>query len=451
MKAVFKGVFLLNGDFDGAKAQAALAAGEADAITFGRTFLANPDLPRRIKEAAPLNKDDKSTWYTQGREGYLDYPALDGGTGGAGAPQRYLRYSPDVETIQPDEAQAIDGIIRAMTKQSTIVAQREHDHAVRASHAKSTGLAVGEMTILPNLPTELAQGLFAKSGSYKVAVRFAQGPGETLPDKVSTHRGMAIKVFGVEGEKLPGHSDETQDFVPATGATFPSGTAQKFLKDEKQILTATGLPAGIQTGLKSAVSAIMRNANLLLQAIGSGSSKAGFFGHPFTPPLSDSYHSQAPIRYGDYVAKIAAFPVTPAMKALAGTRVDVKKDPDGFRHATVGFFRENDVIFDLRVQLWTSPKSQPIEDTSVEWPESESPYVTVATITLPRQEAYSPERQRFFDDIMTFRPAHSLVAHRPLGSIMRARLKVYEALSAFRHKHNAIKSEEPADPARIPA
>ena len=56
------------------------------------------------------------------------------------------------------------------------------------------------MVIAAGLPPELAQGLFAEPGSYDVAIRFAQGPGETLGDRVSTHRGMAIKVFGVEGE-----------------------------------------------------------------------------------------------------------------------------------------------------------------------------------------------------------------------------------------------------------
>ena len=77
--------------------------------------------------------------------------------------------------------------------------------------------------------------------------------------------------------------------------------------------------------------------------------------------------------------------------------------------------------------------------------------MTVATIKLPRQNAYSAERQAYFDDVMTFRPAHSLAAHRPLGSVMRARLKVYEALSSFRHGRNAIAPEEPADASRIPA
>ena len=109
------------------------------------------------------------------------------------------------------------------------------------------------------------------------------------------------------------------------------------------------------------------------------------------------------------------------------------------------------VTFDLRVQLWTNAETQPIEDTSVEWPEAETPFVTVATLALPRQEAYSADRQRYFDDVMSFRPAHALAAHRPLGSVMRARLQVYQALSTYRHRANNASLDEPANPARIPA
>jgi 2,4-dienoyl-CoA reductase-like NADH-dependent reductase (Old Yellow Enzyme family) len=74
IRKAFKGVLVLNADYDGPKAQRALDDGSADAISFGRTFLANPDLPSRIARNIPLAPDDMATWYTQGREGYLDYP-----------------------------------------------------------------------------------------------------------------------------------------------------------------------------------------------------------------------------------------------------------------------------------------------------------------------------------------------------------------------------------------
>ncbi len=78
IREVFQGPLILNSDFDSReKAQAALDSGVADAIAFGRTFLANPDLPERLRTGAPLNQSDMATWYSQGPEGYIDYPTLD--------------------------------------------------------------------------------------------------------------------------------------------------------------------------------------------------------------------------------------------------------------------------------------------------------------------------------------------------------------------------------------
>ncbi len=358
----------------------------------------------------------------------------------------YLRYSPDIERPEEDEQESIDGIIQGMTQQSEKVEQREH-HAVRASHAKSTACVIGTLTVAPGLPPELAQGLFATPGSHPVAVRFAQGPGETLGDRVSTHRGMSIKVFGVAGEGLDGDTGGTQDFVFATGPTFPSGTAKGFLRDAKQIGAATPAPEGF----KSAVSATMRGFNKVLHALGTESPKADFFGHPFSHPLGDAYFSQCPMRFGDYVAKLGAFPASPAQAALQDWKLDPDDDENGFRHAAVSFFADHEVVYELRAQLWTDADTQPIEDTSKAWSTDESPYRTVATIRLPRQPAYSTARQQYFDDVMTFRPAHTLALHRPLGSVMRARLQVYRALSDFRHRENGVVAKNPASIDEIPA
>jgi 2,4-dienoyl-CoA reductase-like NADH-dependent reductase (Old Yellow Enzyme family) len=74
MRAVYSGRIVLNSDYDGLSAQAKLDEGVADAISFGRTYLANPDLPERIRENAALNEWDVKTFYSQGPEGYVDYP-----------------------------------------------------------------------------------------------------------------------------------------------------------------------------------------------------------------------------------------------------------------------------------------------------------------------------------------------------------------------------------------
>ncbi len=77
MRKAFSGPLILNSDYDAASAQAALDSGAADAIAFGRPFISNPDLPARFAQDAALNPPDMDTFYTQGPEGYVDYPALE--------------------------------------------------------------------------------------------------------------------------------------------------------------------------------------------------------------------------------------------------------------------------------------------------------------------------------------------------------------------------------------
>ncbi|WP_404336014.1 alkene reductase [Sphingomonas sp. MMS12-HWE2-04] len=77
IRKAFKGPLVLNSDYHAEDAQAALDSGEADAIAFGRTFLANPDLPRRLAEKLPLNPQREETFYVGGPDGYTDYPTWD--------------------------------------------------------------------------------------------------------------------------------------------------------------------------------------------------------------------------------------------------------------------------------------------------------------------------------------------------------------------------------------
>ncbi len=357
----------------------------------------------------------------------------------------YVRYTDAIETISDDEGGVIDGIIVTMTRESQTVAERD-GQTVRASHAKSTGLAKGRLTVMPNLPEPLRQGLFAVAREYPVLMRFAQGPGEMLSDSVSTHRGVGIKVLEVDGPKLPGHDGDTQDFVFATGTTFAQSSAATFLTAIKGVQKSTGMPEAV----KQAVSSTSRVINAVVNAAGSDSPTFGFFGHTKRNPLADSYFSQAALRYGDYVAKVGLFPVSPELVAIVDETLDTGADPDAFRHAVVEHLRTRGAEFEICVQLCTDLDAMPVEDSSVAWLEDESPYVAVAQITLPPQDAYSQARQAYFDGVLSFQPAHALAAHRPLGSLMRARLHTYQALSAYRHGQNRQAQAEPAALNQVP-
>jgi len=77
LRPLFRGVYFANGGFTRKTGEKLLAAGNADAIVYGKLFLANPDLPERFKRNAPLNQPDQSTFYTPGEKGYTDYPTFE--------------------------------------------------------------------------------------------------------------------------------------------------------------------------------------------------------------------------------------------------------------------------------------------------------------------------------------------------------------------------------------
>ncbi len=105
--------------------------------------------------------------------------------------------------------------------------------------------------------------------------------------------------------------------------------------------------------------------------------------------------------------------------------------------AVVSFFINHSAEYELQAQLCTDLTSMPMEDGSAEWPQDQSPYQPIDRLAIPAQNAYSPTRRVYADDVLTFNPFHCLPEHRPLGSIMRARRLDYETSSRYRHQMNA--------------
>jgi 2,4-dienoyl-CoA reductase-like NADH-dependent reductase (Old Yellow Enzyme family) len=80
LKQQFGGIYVANEALDQKSGQQLLDEGKADAIAYGKLFIANPDLPIRFAKGAPLNTPDSTTFYGHGPEGYIDYPALEEAT-----------------------------------------------------------------------------------------------------------------------------------------------------------------------------------------------------------------------------------------------------------------------------------------------------------------------------------------------------------------------------------
>jgi N-ethylmaleimide reductase len=76
LRSAWKGIYVANGGYDAERGERALSEGTADAVAYGRLFLANPDLPKRLQFASPLNEPDQRTFYGGDAKGYTDYPVL---------------------------------------------------------------------------------------------------------------------------------------------------------------------------------------------------------------------------------------------------------------------------------------------------------------------------------------------------------------------------------------
>ncbi len=125
----------------------------------------------------------------------------------------YVRYSDSVESPKADEERVFDEIAASMGRIAAMINDRSR-HATRSVHAKSHGLLKADFIVADGLPEHLAQGLFKRAGKYPAIVRFSTNPGDILPDSISTPRGLAVKIIGVDGEMLPEHQGEvTQDLI----------------------------------------------------------------------------------------------------------------------------------------------------------------------------------------------------------------------------------------------
>ena len=343
-----------------------------------------------------------------------------------------VRYADGLEEVDPEEERVHAEMIETFRKIQDTTA-KDCGHAVRGVHAKSHGLLTGRFEVLPDLPAPLAQGLFARPNSYDVVMRLSTNPGDILDDSVSTPRGLAVKILGVEGERLPGDAGSTQEFVMADAPAFTAPDAKAFLKSLKLVAATTDTPQIFKKGL----SAVLRGVESALEAVGTKSpTLISLGGHPETHILGETFYSQVPLRWGDHVAKVSVAPLSPSLTELTDAPVEVNGHPDGLRDAVANFFAEHAATWEVRVQLLTNPDTMPVEDASKVWSEDESPYVAVARINVPRQDSWSDAKVRRLDDGAAFSPWHCLAAHRPLGSIMRARRTIYPKSAAFRSDFN---------------
>jgi hypothetical protein len=328
---------------------------------------------------------------------------------------------PQFEQVPPNEREATQKII-ALLKQRL---EREYPagtRTLRDAHPKQHGLVRAEFIIQPNLPEDLRVGLFAEEKTYPAWVRFSNMSDPPQSDITPDSRGMAIKVMGVNGEKLLEGQKEapTHDFVLMSTNFFVTKGVQEF----------ADLVQALEGGMWKLISHLVFHPRLLLLFLRVRKKCANL--------LETRFGSTTPYQFGNRAVKYAARPTI-----VAVTTMPENPTPNFLPERLAAQLLREAVSFDFLVQFQTDTRSMPIEDPRVVWSEEASPQVKLATIRIPIQEFDIPAQNEYGDNL-SFTPWHCLPAHRPLGGINRARKHIYEQMSAFRHARNAASLEEPS-------
>jgi hypothetical protein len=245
-----------------------------------------------------------------------------------------------------------------------------------------------------------------------------------LPDG----RGLAIQVENVPGEKVEPRVT-TQDFVMVNHASFVAANVKDFLEIEEARLRAGDDPLMLAAALAA------RNWNPLRWNLSEGLAIAQVAAQVPAHPASYTYFSMSPIRFGRFVAKYRVLPAQNFRGSALDSATAMATDRDAMRHLLEETLEQQPLTFEFQVQLRTLAVSMPIEDASITWPEAESPFQTVAELTLPRQQLSAADH----DDAerRSYSVWNALVTHRPLGGINRLRREAYPISAAFRNRHSA--------------
>src|SRR6478609_10884058 len=375
--------------------------------------------------------------------------------------QNFVRYSPDVEHIEPDFEQTLQQVLDDM---------KQHMHGslktegiglmVRNAHAKGYGLARGEFEILSGMPNEYAQGIYAKPGRHEAMVRFSNGTNHVGSDRfLGPIVGIGLKIFGIEGKTLLEDEPDshTFDYALINHPVFFANTLAHYVFIQS-VFADLGLPppanltpAERQAALHRVLYNFVTGKGTLPTEQWAWEELGAFLHLAQTKPVNlllSTYWTMGSVRHGDYIAKVRVTPVPSSAERVERRALDLNAATEVFRPALVAELRERPYEFDVQVQLCTDLVRMPVEKPTVTWPESLSPYVTVAKLRLPQQDIGGEDNFEKMDKT-SMSPWRVTEPHRPLGSIMRSRKEVYRQSSILRHQTNHQERKEPKNLAEV--
>jgi hypothetical protein len=366
----------------------------------------------------------------------------------------FVRYTPEVETIDPHLDELLPRIIEFWEKLVNASPKTEGTgHAVRGAHAKTLGVARGEVEILPDVPAEYAQGIYGRPGRHDALVRFSSASNHLGPDaQLGPVLGFAIKIFDIAGTKLVDDEPDspTFDLVLKNNPVFVASTARHYLVLQEVGNDTPKYLARGKAGFRDLLNDLLTGKGTFEQADWAWEEVFAFVKAaqlPVRNPLLTPYWSMAAVRHGEYIAKVRFAPAAANAANALHPKLDLSSGPDVFGPALADELTAHAFDFDLQIQLCKDLEAMPVNDAMVEWPEALSPFVTVGRLHLPRQDV-SENFER--GDALAFNQWRVTDEHRPLGEIMQVR-RIYSASARVRRELNHQPQSEPsrADEVRV--
>jgi hypothetical protein len=328
------------------------------------------------------------------------------------------------ERTQPDEEASLDTIIEEFTAQMNRLWRPGYFE--RGGNTKTHGIVRAEFVVRDDLPEHMRRGIFAEPKTYRAWVRFS-GPGPYVTPDIDDvgFMSMSIKLMGIPGPKLLDDEEHTQDLLGVSTPTFVTPNT----KANARLQYWSYRNAPIFYFLDPRDSHVLDSVMQLLWT------------KTQTSPLEGDYFGCVPYLLGEGQAMQYAF-LTRRKKRSRVPRLP-RRPPDNYlRDAMVRTLAEQDVEFDVVLQVQTDPHKMPIENNAVLWPTKLSPRVPAAVVRIPKQTFDSPA-QLDFARVLTYNPWHCIAEHRPLGNQSRARKRMYYELSRLRQRMNQVEHYEP--------
>ena len=327
------------------------------------------------------------------------------------------------EKVPADEERLIKDM--AVLLQEKMTTDYPAGQTRRDAHPKNLACLQAEFIVEQNIPAELKKGIFEFPQTYPAWIRISSSNGNIQSDKAKDLRGFAIKIMGVKGERFQTQNEEkeTQDFILISHPIMPLGTVKLF---------HDAVYYSIKWSPLVFISRLVMSGNFhIINELRKARQNQ-------TSPLDIRYWSTTPYLCGpDHSVKYSLVPTSRIKSSLPPMLTDHYLTENMEKHLAT-----NEASFDFMMQVQKDPGRMPVEDAGVEWSEKESPFIKVATLHISPQTFRTREREELAEDL-SFSPAHSLIEHRPIGGINRARIEIYRYLSEFRHKQNNKQLVEP--------